>query len=75
MKRMVSRCVCVCVCWSFPGLLGRGLIEATQEYDVLSYPFRTFPGLLGRGLIEATGWESASRSRAALPRSTGPGPH
>ena len=58
----------------FPGLLGRGLIEAAP----IGRPRRfapSFPGLLGRGLIEARGGPVAEVALGFLPRSTGPGPH
>ena len=37
----------------FPGLLGRGLIEACVPLRTTAVVL-SFPGLLGRGLIEAT---------------------
>ena len=40
---------------AFPGLLGRGLIEARSSPRGWSGTLvATFPGLLGRGLIEAS---------------------
>ena len=59
----------------FPGLLGRGLIEAETWPARPARSARPFPGLLGRGLIEATStWTRTGRSWP-FPRSTGPGPH
>ena len=47
---------------SFPGLLGRGLIEARRRGPATQPPCEAFPGLLGRGLIEA---RVAARARGS----------
>ena len=39
---------------SFPGLLGRGLIEGRDVRRLASFRVPPFPGLLGRGLIEGS---------------------
>ena len=60
---------------AFPGLLGRGLIEAGGRRGRRAAERRSFPGLLGRGLIEA-GFETVyCDTDWSFPRSTGPGPH
>ena len=61
--------------YSFPGLLGRGLIEVDSRDSTARGCSAAFPGLLGRGLIEVTRPESIDAPATPLPRSTGPGPH
>ena len=51
---------------SFPGLLGRGLIEVSAWGVPKWKTSRSFPGLLGRGLIEVRR-SSDDRARSHVP--------
>ena len=67
MKRMLVTREIMESIQSFPGLLGRGLIEALAWWTSKTAERCSFPGLLGRGLIEARGGGSVRAAFALAP--------